>query len=160
MLHKLPGMQRDSSSFNFSPDNLGFYFCFRLPMVKVVLVNGNAWKAFAPKRTIITPQGRLNGCLQKPKHIIHGNSQNKTEKKVAICQIYSLENMLRGEGLWRGHCKNDLYGTEHWFYRGCLQPGQSPKPFPRLEDVPVTLIVIFNISSCPFLTHGSSLDHW
>lgn len=97
-LHKLPGMQRDSSSFSFSHDNLGFYFCFRLLVVKVVLVHGNAWKAFAPKRTIITPQAGLNECLQKPKHIIHGNLQNKPEKKVGICQIQSLENMFRGEG--------------------------------------------------------------
>lgn len=148
-LHKLPGMQRDSSSFSFSHDNLGFYFCFRLLVVKVVLVHGNAWKAFAPKRTIITPQAGLNECLQKPKHIIHGNLQNKPEKKVGICQIQSLENMFgkRGGGLWWGH-HNDLYGTMHWSYWGCLQ--LSPKSFPRLEDVPVALTITFNNFQMPF----------
>lgn len=97
-LHKLPGMQRHSSSFSFSPDNLGFYFCFRLPMVKVVLVNRNARKAFAPKRTIITPQAGLNGCLQKPKHIIHGNLQNREKSSYSPDTEFGKHVQGRGEG--------------------------------------------------------------
>lgn len=75
-------------------------------------------------------------------------------------RVWKTFSRERGGGLWWGHCKNDLYGTVHWFYWGCLQLSQSPKPFPCLEDVAVTLTVIFNISKCPFLTHGFSLEHW
>lgn len=148
-----------SSHFSLSDDNLGFYFCFRLPVVKVVLFHEECWNAFAQKEQKWHHYLDWINVCKNPNILSIFTHKTGQRKRLIFARGRGWKTLGWGKGSFIRilEHKKDLY-TVYWPYKGNLQLSQRPKSFPCLEVVWLALSVVFNVVlfNCPFHIYGSS----